>query len=218
MRSGAFVGAAALDIHEPVLIRGGNPAPARPVHGAVAGWPFELSEVGARVIVGGDARVLWLSPAAHDLIETSKTIAVADGRIAGRTRHSDQLVRSAVAEAQQRTGVVDQLIALAAGEAPELFVQARDKSRGGNQWIALTIRALGRDMDQLPDLTRLFGLTPAEQKIVRMLLQGQSVRAIAATLGTSVLTARTHLKRTYAKVNVGTKEQLFSTMLQMMVD
>jgi DNA-binding CsgD family transcriptional regulator len=73
-------------------------------------------------------------------------------------------------------------------------------------------------MDQLPDLSRLFGLTRTEHKIVRMLMQGHSVRGIAAQLGTSVLTVRTHLKRTYAKVNVGTKEQLFSTMLKLMLD
>lgn len=123
-----------------------------------------------------------------------------------------------VAESLQHKGRIDQLISPTKGEAPELFLQAENRSRGGNAVVAITIRELGRDMDRLPDLMRLFGLTRTEHKIVRLLMHGHAVKAIADQLGTSVLTVRTHLKRTYAKVNVGTKEQLFSTLLKLMLD
>lgn len=217
MRSGVLVGAAASDVHEAILIRN-TPAQARPANVIVAGLPFEFREFAARAMLAADGRALWLSPAARDIVESSQALSLVDGKVAGRTRYSDQKIRAMLAEAQERSDSVDLLIASASGESPELFLQAENRSRGGTPVIAVTIRKLGRDMDQLPDLTRLFGLTRTEHKIVRLLMQGHSVRGIAAQLGTSVLTVRTHLKRTYAKVDVGTKEQLFSTMLKLMLD
>jgi DNA-binding NarL/FixJ family response regulator len=50
------------------------------------------------------------------------------------------------------------------------------------------------------------------------MFQGQSVTEIAQAVHKSVLTIRTHVKRIYGKLNVGTKEQLFSTVLKLMVD
>jgi DNA-binding CsgD family transcriptional regulator len=184
----------------------------------VAGLPFEFRESGARAIVAADGRALWLSPAAQRIVETSRTISLVEGKLAGRTRHVEELIRSMISEAIQRCATVDQLVSTASGEPPELFLKAQNRSRNGHPVVAITIRELARDMEGLPDLTRLFRLTRTEDKIVRMLLQGHSVRGIAAKLGTSVLTVRTHLKRTYSKVNVGTKEQLFSTILKLMVD
>jgi len=218
MRSGVLVGAAAQDVHEAMLICSEPPAPKQSPNVAVAGLPFAFRETAARAMVGIDGRALWLSPAAAHAIDACATMGIVDGRLVGRTRHSEQQVRGMLAEAQRGPGKVDLLLASASGETPELFLQAENRSRSGNPVIAVTIRELGRDMDRLPDLTRLFALTPTEHKIVRLLMQGHSVRAIAAMLGTSVLTVRTHLKRTYAKVNVGTKEQLFSTLLKLMLD
>jgi DNA-binding CsgD family transcriptional regulator len=218
MRTSVLVGAAAQDAHEALLIRSAPSFSAPAGNILVAGLPFEFRELGARAMIAVDGRALWLSPAALDMIASSDTIALVDGKLAGRTRHSEQLLRGMIAEVLQRSEMVDLLVAPASTEAPELFLQAQNRSGGASAVIAITFRALGRDMDRLPDLTKLFGLTPTEHKIVRLLMQGHSVRGIAAQLGTSVLTVRTHLKRTYAKVNVGTKEQLFSTLLKLMID
>jgi hypothetical protein len=164
MHSGVLVGAAAQDVHEAILICSEPPAQRQSANVVVAGLPFEFRETGARAMVGIDGRALWLSPAAAEAIEACATIGIVDGRLVGRTRHSEQLVRAMLAEAQRGAGAVDLLLAPANGEAPELFLQAENRSRGGNPVIAVTIRELGRDMDRLPDLTRLFGLTPTEQR------------------------------------------------------
>jgi DNA-binding CsgD family transcriptional regulator len=84
--------------------------------------------------------------------------------------------------------------------------------------ILLTIRNLARDLDGIPDLGRLYGLTRTEQQVTRMMIQGQSVTEIGSRLNKSVLTVRTHVKRVYSKLGVGTKEQLFSTVMKLMVD
>ena len=218
MRASVLVGAGAPDCHEALLIREEASLKRNSVNVAVAGLPFEFRQSGARAIIAADGRILWLSPTARELLETSATISLTEGKLTGRTRHSEQLLRSMILEVQQGARSVDILVAAGSVETPEFFVHAENRSGGANLVIAVTIRQLGREMDRLPDLTRLFGLTPTEHRIVRLLMQGKSVRAIAAQLGTSVLTVRTHLKRTYAKVDVGTKEQLFSTLLKLMID
>ena len=83
---------------------------------------------------------------------------------------------------------------------------------------SFTIRRLDRDMRETPDLRRLYGLTKTEQQIVGEMLRGRSVAEIAVELHKSVLTVRTHVKRIYTKLNVGTKEQLFSSVMKLMID
>jgi DNA-binding CsgD family transcriptional regulator len=66
---------------------------------------------------------------------------------------------------------------------------------------------------ELPDVSAAFGLTAAEQQIVRRLVNGQSATDISDALGIAVLTARTHIKRAYSKIGVHSKEQLFARLM-----
>ncbi|HXF47297.1 MAG TPA: LuxR C-terminal-related transcriptional regulator [Burkholderiaceae bacterium] len=56
-----------------------------------------------------------------------------------------------------------------------------------------------------PALSCLFGLTPAEARVLALLLQSQSPREIAAALQIATTTVRSHLKALYAKT--GTRRQ-----------
>jgi DNA-binding CsgD family transcriptional regulator len=57
-------------------------------------------------------------------------------------------------------------------------------------------------------LRELYGLTPAEARIVNALFTGQSLTQTAHTLGISVLTARTTLKHVFSKCEVGGQAEL----------
>jgi DNA-binding CsgD family transcriptional regulator len=57
-------------------------------------------------------------------------------------------------------------------------------------------------------LRDLYGLTPAEARLVNALFTGQSLIEAATTLGISVLTARTTLKHVFAKCEVGGQAEL----------
>jgi len=77
--------------------------------------------------------------------------------------------------------------------------------------VVLQFRDLSRGIDMdCADLEPVFGVTPAEQRILLLMLQGQSVKEIAGDLHKSVLTVRTHVKRLYAKLGVQSREQLFA--------
>ncbi len=62
------------------------------------------------------------------------------------------------------------------------------------------------------DFRKLFGLTVAEAALVRRLVDGDRVETLAETLGLSVETVRTHIRRSYAKLGVGSREELFSVV------
>jgi DNA-binding CsgD family transcriptional regulator len=77
--------------------------------------------------------------------------------------------------------------------------------------VALQFRDLRRGYEiGCADLEPVFGVTPAEQRTLVLLLQGSSVTEIAAELQKSVLTVRTHVKRLYAKLGVQSREQMFA--------
>lgn len=99
---------------------------------------------------------------------------------------------------------------------PRLFLRARRNERCGR--VRLVIRDFRQPAGELPDLSRLFGLTPMEHRVVSLLLSGLAVNDIAEAIGNSVLTVRTHLKHSYGKLGVSTKEQLFAIVLRLICE
>jgi DNA-binding CsgD family transcriptional regulator len=58
-----------------------------------------------------------------------------------------------------------------------------------------------------------FDLTRSESAIVKRLVEGQTPTAIAEELGLSIETVRTHIRRTYNKLGISCREQLFSAIV-----
>jgi len=59
----------------------------------------------------------------------------------------------------------------------------------------------------------LFGLTPAESKLTRQLMNGQSVIEAANTLGITQQTARVHLKRIFGKTDTKRQSEFMRLIL-----
>lgn len=66
---------------------------------------------------------------------------------------------------------------------------------------------------QWSDIGSIFGLTRAEERIAKKLTGGKNVEELAAELTISVETARTHIRRIYGKVGVGSRERLSAILL-----
>jgi DNA-binding CsgD family transcriptional regulator len=60
------------------------------------------------------------------------------------------------------------------------------------------------------DFAPYFSLTRSEAAIVRMLISGRTPTQVAAELNSSIETVRTHIRRTYNKLGISSREQLFS--------
>jgi DNA-binding CsgD family transcriptional regulator len=57
-------------------------------------------------------------------------------------------------------------------------------------------------------LRKLYGLTPAEQRVVSALVAGASVRDAAGQMGITLNTIRRHLKQIFAKMGVARQSDL----------
>lgn len=64
-----------------------------------------------------------------------------------------------------------------------------------------------------PELRRLYGLTRAEAAVASLLLEGLRTDQLAARLGITLLTARTHVKRVLSKVDARTQADLVRVLL-----
>jgi DNA-binding CsgD family transcriptional regulator len=63
------------------------------------------------------------------------------------------------------------------------------------------------------DFGRVFGLTAAEAVLARRLADGELLVQVAANLGITQETAKTHLRRVYAKLGVGSREEFYAKLL-----
>jgi DNA-binding CsgD family transcriptional regulator len=65
----------------------------------------------------------------------------------------------------------------------------------------------------ITDDGRLAALSPAERRVVELVLTGARNREVAAALGLSERTVERHLARTYRKVGVASRAQLIARVL-----
>lgn len=62
----------------------------------------------------------------------------------------------------------------------------------------------------LPDVGALFGLTPSETRILEGIVDGRRADDLAESLGVSIETVRTHIRRFYNKLGVSSREQMIA--------
>ncbi len=65
-----------------------------------------------------------------------------------------------------------------------------------------------------PECLAVEQLSPAERRVVNLLVQGRAIDAVARELGISVHTARSHLKSIYAKTGVHRQAQLVAHLMR----
>jgi DNA-binding CsgD family transcriptional regulator len=184
----------------------------------ISGLQNLLANSGVRIVANKSHRVVWATTNAAALASANSCITFATGELAGRTGHSNALLRDLFDEAERVAPEgVELLMGPDPSSSPELFFRAQIFHAAGAPFTVFTIRSLARELQEIPNLRHLYGLTRAEQKIIGMMIQGKSATEIADGLRKSVLTIRSHLKRAYGKLNISSKEQLFSMILKLMV-
>lgn len=62
------------------------------------------------------------------------------------------------------------------------------------------------------DTGEIFGMTPAEDRLIKRLMSGATLAEVSDELGISIETARTHVRRAYLKIGVNNREQLFAAL------
>nr|WP_312449112.1 helix-turn-helix transcriptional regulator [Brevundimonas naejangsanensis] len=162
----------------------------------------------AAMIITPSLHLLWCNEEGRRLLDIDQDL----GEVGSRLSFS------------QRTGV----FAFAAflenlGDEPRAWVLAR-RDGGGNCLIIRAVRITLGDADAFilafsdtagsrqlwADFGPALDLTSAETTLLKRLVDGATVTEAARDLGVSLETARTHVKRAYAKLGVSSREEMFA--------
>jgi DNA-binding CsgD family transcriptional regulator len=160
------------------------------------------------MLVTLDLAVLWTNGAAVAMLESGEPFTVAGGRIACTDKAQAADLRSFLRDLDREPRVwiyrtLDGQSLLVRGES----IRPAGEAPGA----ALMIYPAGASTRYVwGDFGQVFGLTRAEVSIVKRVIGGERADVMAEDLGVAVETVRTHIRRTYNKLSINSREQLFS--------
>lgn len=196
-------------------VMGRHPAPAAPAD-YLTDW-FDTFTKPLIVVTADELTVLETNRAAEGLFRQDGGMRLKHGRLEISAPGGAERVRAHLAEPgediapcalqERETGqwlILD--FKRLSGGAPSpliLITVHRSESGPGHRWA---------------DLGSIFGLTPAEVRVATTLTGPETVDETARKFGITVETARTHIRRIYSKVGVGSREELTATLLPFRLD
>jgi len=160
----------------------------------------------SRLFVDRDGR--WLASdklAEERLICGASGLVIAHGRLQANGALAPQLKKLLEVQAEPVTAVLSK----ARGEGHVILRSvAFDEDV-----VCIEVKDVDGSLEaDFAGLEDAFGLTPAETKVVTMMLSGHSAAEVAAERGLSINTVRAHLRHCYEKLGVSSREQLWCKM------
>ncbi len=148
----------------------------------------------AIVILDHEQRVLFSNSAAHNFFSVFPSLKTAEGTWIGPTPPE---------------GEVLELDGDSAGARIRLVRTWISNGRPNAGYAGIILCPLGiKPEDRRGKLLKAFEFTPAELKLVELLLEGMRPQTAATELGVTIHTVRTYLKRLYRKVGVRSQSTL----------
>jgi DNA-binding CsgD family transcriptional regulator len=177
----------------------------------------------AFLLADASARIFYANLAAGEVTGRRDGIAMENGHLRIASAREDTAFRKAAVE-----------ISSGRGAPLRRFVVSRPSQRKPYRLILMPVEDSGsiplgvsvptmsilvvdaesRPEPDVPILCELFSLTAAEARVAGNLALGLSIKEIAASLGISVETVRTHIKRTFAKTGTERQGELISLILR----
>jgi DNA-binding CsgD family transcriptional regulator len=165
------------------------------------------------LIVDAARRVIFANHRAERVLRRGDVLTVSHGRL----RAADPQGR---AELER---LIEAVVASEAGTEGVLALQ-----RPSGEPVFLLVRPLGEDAEETlllisdseispeprTDIGRLYGLTPAEGRLLDSLLRGRSLAEHARAEGTSVNTVKSQLRQIFAKTGYCRQAQLIGGLLK----
>lgn len=169
----------------------------------------------AAILVAADGRPVFLNAAAETLLVAGSVLKASSGRLAAVDGKADADLREAIAAATRGDGALgDKGVAITLSHDREPLVAhvlslASGTRRERRDFKAVAAVFVRRATLQAPQpieiMTRLYKLTAGEVRVLALLAQTDGVARIAAALGVSESTVKTHLQHLFAKT--GTRRQ-----------
>lgn len=160
------------------------------------------------LLVTLDQTVVWTNGAALTMLDDGEPFTLVGGRIACTDKGQAGDFRAFLLDLgrEPRVWIYHTL------DGQPLLVRAEAiHPKGAAPGAALMIYPAGGSVRYVwGDFGQVFGLTRAEVSIVKRVIGGERADVMAEDLGVAVETVRTHIRRTYNKLSINSREQLFS--------
>jgi len=169
----------------------------------------------AVVRVDEQARIVWMNAAAEAELGTSQVIERRAGRLRATDRGADPLLRTAIRWAAH---LDDELyptraavpIVLDGGHGAPVDVCW---VIGESGLVLVSINDRPMTEQRLTAASLVYGITPAQLRLAKLIVGGHDIVTAAKLLKVSVNTARTHLQRMYERTGVRSQPALVRAML-----
>ena len=191
----------------------------------------ELLETGLEALCTGvyfisrRSRVVYLNRQAREQVKSAKVLRLVDDRLVATDRGSQKLLQAAFDKIEDDLALNDCpgcSVALADGAgsgyvAHVLPLRGVSQSRIAEHFAAIAAIFV-QDPATAPSLAnaafaKLYGLTDGEQRLLNGLVPGLSLAEAARPLGISEATARTHLRRIFAKTKTSKQAELLYLLM-----
>ena len=162
-----------------------------------------------------DGTVLWQSPAVAEALAASDDLVIRNERLRLRDSRLDKKLQIAIGWAagiddavMSRHGAVPILIERGEGEPTQICWVI-----GEGGMIFFSLDHAGLSQQRLDMAAIIYELSPMQKQLAGHVAQGLSLPEIAATMGISANTARTHLQRIFEKTGVHNQTALVRVLL-----
>ena len=168
----------------------------------------------ARMLVDDQLLIRWSNSVAQTWLDSRKIISSTEGRLT--VSRFDEDVRDLLHRARYRP----EGTCVPSGDGgSHLILRARLVHAGQHSSIfGLSLRRSDDEcVERAAGLAKAFGLTASEEGVLQLLFQGATAQQAADRLKVSVETVRTHIRRLYQKVGVGSREALLTQIRPFMM-
>lgn len=170
----------------------------------------------ARMIVDQDMRILWSNAAAETELDRRRDMEAEDGVLRTVNRGLQRALHGFFGTCAAEP--TSWRLPRSDGDGHLIIRAQRLTSNGlgdgaGLCTYGVLLFGTGSDFEpRYADLDRVFGLTASEYRVLQRMIRGDDANAVAAALDVSVETVRSHIRGIYAKVEVTSREGLFSKL------
>lgn len=180
---------------------------------ALVGW-IEADRR-ARLLVDSQLRAWWVSPAADELMRRTGALLIRNGHVHTSEQRFKSQLRDLVHGATEELSlqcIHDQRV----GEP--VVITAQRLSAPSDHLVGVTLQSANENFAfRLADLQQAFGFTRTEERVAFHLLCGRTANETAQHLKVSLETVRTHIKRSYGKLGVSSREAFFHRLTPFIV-
>ncbi len=175
----------------------------------------------ATLIVDGDGRPMVLNHVAENLLQEQDGLLLRQGHLAASSRAENQHLMRMITEATTMTAGVGRTpgghlaVSRPSGNHPLMLLispvngamtETMRSARGGALIITKDPEKEGTGGACM--FANLYGLTPAEERLARLILDGSGLAEAALRIGISRNTARSQMKQIYAKTDTHSQADL----------